>query len=167
MDGSDSQDLDTIFCAHFARIARAIGRVTQDQARAEELAVEVFLKWNRHPKAQGPHAEAWLHRTAVREALDELRRLQRRSRFERLFAFFHRSPPTPHQVYAASLERANVRNVLAALQQRQAELLLLWNEGLSYREMAAALEVNPSSIGSLLARAQEAFRKEYLKRYGK
>src|ERR1022692_4800935 len=41
--------------------------------RAEELAVEVFLKWWRHPQAHGEQAEGWLYRTSVREALDELR----------------------------------------------------------------------------------------------
>ena len=40
------EDLDTLFRAHFERIARVIGRVIHDQARAEELAVEVFLRWN-------------------------------------------------------------------------------------------------------------------------
>jgi hypothetical protein len=34
----------------------------------------VFLKWSRHPNAHGDGAEGWLYRTAVRGALDELRR---------------------------------------------------------------------------------------------
>ena len=42
-------DLETIFCAEYKRIARVIARVTRDPARAEELAVEVFLKWGRTP----------------------------------------------------------------------------------------------------------------------
>ena len=32
--------------------------------------------------------------------------------------------------------------------------------------MAAALEINPASVGTLIARAQRAFRKEYVNRYG-
>ena len=38
----------------------------------------------------------------------------------------------------------------AALDSRQAELLLLRGSGLSYAEVAAALELNPSSVGTLL-----------------
>jgi len=45
--------------------------------------------------------------------------------------------------------------------------LLLWSQGLSYQEIAAALAVNSNYVGSLVSRAQNAFRKEYLKRYGK
>ena len=56
--------------------------------------------------------------------------------------------------------------MLAVIQPRQAELLLLRSDGLSYAEIAAALEMNPASVGTMLARAQAAFRKEYEKRYG-
>lgn len=70
-------DLDTLFQAHYGRIARVISRVVRDQARAEELAVEVFVKWQRTPKAQGEQAEGWLYRTAAREAIDEWRKQAR------------------------------------------------------------------------------------------
>jgi RNA polymerase sigma-70 factor (ECF subfamily) len=125
-----SEALDLIFRAHYERVARAIGRVIHDQARAEELAVDVFLKWWRHPAAHGDHAEGWIYRTAIRLALDELRRQRRRQRFERVFGWAASSPATPEHAYAA------------------------------------ALNVNPTYVGSLLARAQEAFRKEYGKRHG-
>jgi RNA polymerase sigma-70 factor (ECF subfamily) len=59
-----------------------------------------------------------------------------------------------------------VRSALSALKSRDGELLLLRAEDLSYQEIAAALQLNPHSVGSLISRAQTAFRKEYLKRYG-
>jgi RNA polymerase sigma-70 factor (ECF subfamily) len=37
---------------------------------------------------------------------------------------------------------------------------------LTYAELAAALNLNPASVGALLARAGQAFKKEYVKRYG-
>jgi hypothetical protein len=45
MEVTKAEGLDAIFRAHYDRVARVIGRVIHDQARAEELAVEVFLKW--------------------------------------------------------------------------------------------------------------------------
>jgi RNA polymerase sigma-70 factor (ECF subfamily) len=159
--------LDEIFRAHYERVARAIGRVIHDQARAEELAVEVFLKWWRSPRARGEHAEGWIYRTAVRKALDELRSQTRRNRFERLLGFARESPPTPEHLYAASIEQQRVRNVLGALRSRDAELLLLRSEDLTYQQIAASLALHPNYVGSLISRAQAAFRKEYLKRYGK
>jgi RNA polymerase sigma-70 factor (ECF subfamily) len=162
-----NEALDKVFRAHYERIARIIGRVIHDQARAEEVAVEVFLKWWRNPGAQGEQAEGWLYRTAVRKALDELRSLTRRNRFERLLGFARESPATPEHLYAASVEQQRVRAVLGALKPRDAELLLLRSQELSYQQIAASLALNPTYVGSLVSRAQAAFRKEYLKRYGK
>ena len=97
----------------YKRICRVIARVLRDPARSEEFAVDVFLKWSRHPNAQGDKAEGWLYRTAVREALDELRRQTHRFRHERLFAFIPsgkaRSSPTPEEVRAAKEDQETVR----------------------------------------------------------
>jgi RNA polymerase sigma-70 factor, ECF subfamily len=157
-----SQDLENLFEAHYGRIARVIGRVIHDQARAEELAVGVFLKWRQNNQAP----PGWLYRVAVREAFDELRRIQRLQRFEPIFAAFRPSPPTPAQLHQATVEQTQVRHVLASIDRRQSALLVLWSEGLSYNELASALDLAPNYIGSLLSRSKESFRKEYIKRYG-
>jgi RNA polymerase sigma-70 factor (ECF subfamily) len=52
------------------------------------------------------------------------------------------------------------------LRDREAELLILRSSGLTYGELAGALGLNPASVGTLIARAQQAFRKEYVKQYG-
>jgi RNA polymerase sigma-70 factor (ECF subfamily) len=158
-------DIETIFHNYYPRIARVIARVLRDPSRAEELAVEVFLKWSRNPRAQGETAQPWLYRVAVRTALDELRREARRTGRERMFRFF-RPAPTPEDVRASKEEQERVRAVLAAIRPRQAELLVLRSQGLSYDELAGALRLNPSSIGTFLSRAEQTFRKEYIKRYG-
>ena len=163
-------DFEAIFRAQYARIARVIARVVRDPSRAEELAVEVFLKLWHCPCAHGEKAEGWLYRAAIRKALDELRRRTRRARYESLFRLFSGRAPrlaNPEEVHGAKEEQARVRFVLALMSRRQAELLLLRANDLSYDELAAALDLNPSSVGTLLSRAQEAFRKEYVSRYGK
>jgi RNA polymerase sigma-70 factor (ECF subfamily) len=108
-----------------------------------------------------------LYRTAVRMALNELRREARRNRYESLFGLLRKSPATPEELHAAHEEQERVRLLLSTLGMRQAELLILRSQGLSYAELASALRLNPASVGTLLSRAQKAFRKEYLERYGK
>jgi RNA polymerase sigma-70 factor (ECF subfamily) len=49
---------------------------------------------------------------------------------------------------------------------RDAEMLLLRGNDLSYEEIAAALGLNAASVGTLIGRARADFRKEYRKRYG-
>jgi RNA polymerase sigma-70 factor (ECF subfamily) len=155
-------DFDALFHLHYERIARVIARIVRDPARAEELAVEVFWRSSHDPLVQ---TSGWLYRTATRTALDELRRQARRVRYERFFSFLN-GVRNPEEFHAAAQEQAQVRSILADLDSQQAQLLLLRSEGLRYSEIAAALELSPASVGTLLARAQHAFRKKYLARYG-
>lgn len=161
-----SFDFDEFFQTHYARIARTVARVIGDHARAEDLAVEAFWKLWRNAEAQGDKAGGWVYRTAVRLALNELRGSKRRQRYEQLSGSSSPPSPTPEEVRAAQEEREQVRAVLAALGERDAELLLLRSSGLAYSELAAVLDLNPGSIGTMIGRAQRAFRKEYLKQYG-
>src|SRR5437764_5522 len=96
LNAKDGQfELEEFFRAQYQRIARVIAGVIRDYARAEELAVEVFLKWSRHPDAHGKGADGWLYRTAVRMALNELRREARRSRRESLFGLLFLNAAKP------------------------------------------------------------------------
>jgi RNA polymerase sigma-70 factor (ECF subfamily) len=163
--GEAPLDIEGIFRTQYERIARVIARVVRDPARAEELAVEVFLKLWRHQQAHDGNVEGWLYRVAIRMALDELRRQTRRTRYEHLLGLVRRAP-TPEEVCAAKEEKERVRLILSSIDPRQAELILLRGNGLSYDEVASALDLNPASIGTALSRAQQSFRKEYTKRYG-
>lgn len=101
-------DLEELFHAQYGRIARVIAGVIRDPGRAEELAVEVFLKWERTRQAHGEGAEGWLYRAAVRVALNELRRNALVSRYERFLGFVTAGrigASTPHEIYAAEEER--------------------------------------------------------------
>jgi RNA polymerase sigma-70 factor, ECF subfamily len=169
MDPTDAQpalfDFEACFHTHYVRIARAIERIVGDPGRAEEIAVEAFWKLWQTPQAHGGNAGAWLYRTAVRLGLNDLRGRERRVRYESQ-ANRAAASPTPEELHAAEQEREQVRRVLAAIDARDAELLLLRSQGFSYEELAAAVDVKPTSIGTLLIRAQQAFRKEYQRIYG-
>jgi RNA polymerase sigma-70 factor (ECF subfamily) len=158
-------DFDAVFASYYQRLARLIARVTGDPARAEELALEALWKLWQSPGAHGEGAGAWLYRTAVRLGLNELRGSARRTRHVRRAAVSS-ACAGPDEARAAAEQLQQGREVLSELDPRQASLLLLRSSGLSYQEIAVALELNPASVGTLLSRAQQAFRKEYVKRYG-
>ena len=157
-------DFEPFFQLHYDRIARAIARVTGDPACAEELAVEAFWKFWQTPQARGEKAGGWLYRTAIRLGLYELRRRARHARYERLLRWT--GPANPEQIRAATEEQEQVRRVLAVMKPRDAELLLLRGNDFSYEELASVLGLNPASVGTLIARARQSFRKEYTKLYG-
>ena len=168
--GSDAEvqesplSFETTFHGHYDRIARAIARITGDPSRAEELAMEVFWKFWRTPQAQGEKAGGWLYRTAIHAGLYELRRRARHARYARLLRFS--GPATPEEIRTATEEQEQVRRVLAVMKPRDAEFLLLRGNDFTYEEMASALGLNSASVGTLIGRARQAFRKEYTKLYG-
>jgi RNA polymerase sigma-70 factor (ECF subfamily) len=157
---------EELFRGHYTRLARVVGRIVHDQARAEEIAADVFIRWRHQPAAHGDGAEGWLYRTAVRQALDAWRRDQRWARVGRVLAHLGVAPRTPDDLHAGAEDRRQVRVVLGSLRRRDATLLLLWAEDLSYADMASSIGVQATSVGSLLRRAQAAFKKEYEVRYG-
>lgn len=159
-----SAEFETIFFAHYDRIARVIVRVVNDPSRAEEIAAEAFWKYWRNPKNASGDPGGWLYRVAVRMALDDLRSQARRLRRER--EQLARRATTPEEIHALAEDRDRVRLVLASLNPRDAELLLLRADDFSYNEIAQSLGLNSASVGTLLSRAQQAFRKEYVKQYG-
>ena len=157
----DGGDLESIFDACYARLARVLYRVTGDTGRAEEIASEAFWRLHRKSPRERVNLEGWLYRTGLRLALDQIRKDRRRARYEALAPGF-RSSPNPEQM----AERNQVRQTLAALKVDQVALILLRAEGFTYAEVADRLHLNPASVGTLLSRAEAAFRKEYVNRYG-
>jgi RNA polymerase sigma-70 factor (ECF subfamily) len=57
-------------------------------------------------------------------------------------------------------EHRKVRAALARLPRRQAVALVLRHSGLSYAEVAAALDLSPGSVGTTVRRAETTLRKE-------
>jgi RNA polymerase sigma-70 factor (ECF subfamily) len=53
-----------------------------------------------------------------------------------------------------------VRGALARLPRKQAIAVVLRHSGLSYTEVAAALDMSPGSVGTTVRRAETALRKE-------
>jgi RNA polymerase sigma-70 factor (ECF subfamily) len=69
--------------------------------------------------------------------------------------------PSPEETTIAGDTRQRVRRAIDHLPERERRLLLLHAEGYAYRDIAAALELNERSVGTLLARARRAFRQCY------
>lgn len=160
-----AQDFDAFFNVYYERLARLLYRVTGDMGRAEEAAAEAFWRLHHHPPHTKTNLEGWLYRTGFRLALDQVKKERRRARYEALASAFGFAE-SPEKPLIEDEERERVRRILTALKPEQATLLLLRSDEFSHAQIAAALYLNPGSVGTLLARAEQAFRKEYVKHYG-
>jgi RNA polymerase sigma factor (sigma-70 family) len=70
---------------------------------------------------------------------------------------------TPDDELARQVEIARAQRALDKLKEPLRSCLLLRHEGLSYREIADALSLKESSVGSLIVRGRNKFMKLYLK----
>jgi RNA polymerase sigma-70 factor (ECF subfamily) len=68
--------------------------------------------------------------------------------------------PDVADTVVAGEDRQRVRDALGRLPRRQAVALVLRHAGLSYAEVAAALDLSPTSVGTTVRRAESALRKE-------
>jgi RNA polymerase sigma-70 factor (ECF subfamily) len=155
-----------LFETQFRRLYRVLDRLSGDPELAADLAQEAFVRL--HQRGTLPDdPPAWLISVALNRFRNERSSVSRRRRLlggER-GAFAHADPAmSPLEAAESEEARLRVRQVMDGMPERDRRLLLLRAEGYSYREIASALALNPASVGTLLARAQRAFRESYEER---
>jgi RNA polymerase sigma-70 factor (ECF subfamily) len=166
MNRGDIASFETLFCRHYDRVYGLLFRLLGNRVEAEDMTQEVFLKLYRQRfRRQREHnVGAWLYRVATNTAYNQIRGRKRRwQRNTGLVPDVTDQPLDPADAAAQAETRARVRATLTRLPERQTQLLLLRQMGLSYAELAEACGVAPSSIGTLLSRAADAFRAAYEK----
>lgn len=161
----DSQ-FEKFYLEHYARVVGVLFRLTASRGDAEELANEVFANVYRRQSLPSPEGNVagWLYRTATNLGIDALRKEARRRRHEGAAAheaLASRVADGPLATVLNDERRRRVREVLAQLKPVQAQALILRAGGFSYQEVADALDVKRVSVGTLLLRAEEVFRKTY------
>jgi RNA polymerase sigma-70 factor (ECF subfamily) len=162
MNRSFDAQFTALFHAHHPRVFRFLDRLSGDPELAADLTQDVFVRLYRRG-ALPERPEAWLITVALNLFRNEFHRRQRRARLltpARSAAVHSDAPAVPDQG-VDDAERRRVRLALSSLPERASHILLLSAEGYSTRDIAAALELKESSIGTLLARARRAFRSSY------
>ena len=149
-----SVDWGEVYRTTFSDLVRFLHRKVWDPERARDLAQEVFVRALKHEPEQ---PRAWVFKVALNLARDEARTVQRRKRHLALLkseSEVGRSVPTPEDEMALEERWVQVRRALDAVSDRDREVLLLWDAGLSYPEIAEVMELAPGAVGTTLARAR-------------
>jgi RNA polymerase sigma-70 factor (ECF subfamily) len=161
---TDSEDFEAIFLERWPRIYNLLFRIVGEKAEAEDLALETFWRLHQNPPSKRENLNGWLYRVAMNLGFNALRSQKRRARYEEEAgnqALEVNQPSDPEDEVEIIEQRREIRTVLAQMKPRSAKLLVLRHSGLSYAEVAAAVKVRPSSVGKLLARAEDEFEKIY------
>jgi RNA polymerase sigma-70 factor (ECF subfamily) len=126
---------------------------------AEDVAQEVFLTFGRSSVPAG-EAVGWLSVAAAHTALNHVRSRRRRASREVAAVGDGAVLPDVADAVVTLDERRRVRAALSLLPHKQAVALVLRHSGLSYAEVAAALDMSSGSVGTTVRRAECALRKE-------
>jgi RNA polymerase sigma factor (sigma-70 family) len=157
--GPVRSDLEQIFRAAYPRVVGVAARVLGSRNEAEDVAQEVFLAFGRSSVPAG-QALGWLSVAAAHTALNHVRSGRRRASREEAAGDGDAVSPDIADAVVTLDERRRVRAALARLPRRQSVALVLRHSGLSYAEVAAALDLSPGSVGTTVRRAESALRKE-------
>ncbi len=157
--GAVRPDLEEVFRAGYPRVVAVAARVLGSRDEAEDVAQEVFLSFGRSSVPAG-EAMGWLTVAAAHTALNSLRSGRRRTAREEAVGPVERSVPDAADAVLVLEERRRVRAALARLPRKQAVALVLRHSGLTYAEVAAALDLSPGSVGTTVRRAESALRQE-------
>ena len=155
-------DWALVYRESFQDLVGFLYRKVWDSDRALDLAQEAFARSLSHDPEQ---PRTWVFTIAANLARDEARTAIRRRKHLALIKDDDVAVPAPAPYPQREMEDrerdAAVRAALGRLSERDREILLLWQAGLSYGEIAEQTELSVGAIGTTLARARRRLVESY------
>lgn len=154
-------DVESMLEAYQAPLIRYAYRLLHDRHLAEDMVQEAFLRYVRRPLVYGEPRQraAWLYRVVHNLCVDWLGRESKRGEiYERIGrSLTGESAESP----VVAMDRwRHLQRFLAMLSQDQRWVMLLFfEEGLSYKEIAEVTGFSMSNVGMLLHRGLKKLRK--------
>jgi len=161
-----SADWADVYRTTFTDLVRYLYRKVWDAERAQDLAQEAFV---RVLDDQPDNARAWLFSVASNLARDEVRMvIRRRKHLTLIKTEIEDIDPAPDPVEAMDRREKEqaAKDALEQLSERDREVLLLWDAGLDYREIAEQTGLAVGAIGTTLSRARKRLVAAYDAEHG-
>ena len=139
-------------------------RMCGDPALAEEAAQEAFLRaWQHLGSYRSKYPlRGWLYRIAINAALDALRRERPTEDIEQREELLFSPAFGPENALVRKQQAAGVRQAVLALPDASRAVLVLREyEGLSYQEIADALNIPLGTVMSRLNYARKQLRQRF------
>lgn len=157
-------DVEQVFEEHHAMVFRTAYRITGNTSDAEDVLQTVFLRLVRRTgEAEAvEHISSYLYRAAVNAALDLMRSRHADSGVPLEDLPVASSLPAPDRVLASGELRNWLRETVARLSPRAAEMFALrFYEGLDNPAIARILGTTEGTVAVTLSRARDRVQKEY------
>lgn len=162
-NSSETDTFDHMYNLYYQKIYKFVYRLSGDPFETEDILQETFIRLDHCLKNKPEildYITAWLYRVASNLWCNLAKRKQKHHKIINEIGKNHQN----HNSHSANhvetryiqAERiSSVRTVLKKIPTRDQILLMLYQDGLSYVEMAKVIKVKKTSIGKLLSRAIE------------
>ena len=143
---------------YLPRVHATAWRILRDQAEAEDIAQEAFLRlWREAPRLGAIPVEAWLTRVAANLAIDRYRR-KKPELPEELPPVADATMSADHGMAREEISQA-IADALSHLPERQRlAMLLVHFEEMPQKQAAEVMEISVDALESLLARGRRSLK---------
>ncbi len=169
-----SADWAAVYQSTFSDLVRYLYRKVWDSDRAQDLAQEAFARVLAQERRGGQerieNPRALVFTVAANLARDDARTVIRRRKHlallksDAIAGEVEEADPVDRMQREA--ERQGAQDALQKLSERDREVLLLWDAGMSYEEIAAQTGLAQGAIGTTLSRARRRLIAAYESREG-
>ena len=148
---------EELYNQSYEPIYRFAFRMTGHSAAAEDITQETFLRMYKEMSSENciKNHRAWLYRVAGNLCKNMLRRRQTLRKIIDSGNGTHERTYQPEENCIKNSDIAIFRKALEKIPLKDRMLLQLYQDGLSYAEIAEAAEINKNSVGKMLSRAIE------------
>jgi len=158
-------EFDEAFTLHHRTVFRAARSVVSDPGLAEDVTQETFLRFYKHQHSitDPEMLRPWLIRVAINVARNTVRGNMRANTRDENYVketggYETSSLETDYEEHEGVSE---IYRALNKIKEPLRSCLVLKQQGLSYKEIAACLDLNETSIGTYVARARQEFSRFY------
>jgi len=166
----DAASFEAIFREQYAALSRVAYRILKDKDRAEDVVQELFTRlWEkREDRLISVPPKAYLTRATVNAALDYLEKHQKEINHDQEdLSALHLSVNQTEEQLAEKETARHIANALEKLPPAcRTVFVLSREEEMSYKEIAAALEISVKTVENQLGKALRILREELKPYFG-
>lgn len=148
-------EFERTYQTYYSRVFRYVYRLVGNREEAEQISQQAFTKMYIYSRNGNSvrNAKALIYRIAGNVCLDVLRKKSKeKDVMSKKWVQPHESAQ-PSEIILREQQLGRIRRALASLPTRDQKCLLLYQEGFSYKEIAAICRMNKNSVGKVLSRA--------------
>lgn len=146
---------DEIYNAHYRELKRFSRQLNHSSEKSEDLVQETFmrlyLELRKNTLIKNPRA--WLYKVLLNLFRSQFTSEQKELQIMEAFDNQNNLPYDLHADLIIEEKQEIILKVLDTLPDKVREILVLYNNGFSYAEIAEIMEINRASVGTTLVRA--------------